>query len=366
MAGGPTNVLKNRLPARLRNLRGAYGNHEFCSFVWRSYGKVGDVMDDYAWWREALATGSFTVEEGNPQIGFYKTKRDGKWTPVAIWRDKESKALIAAVGTRGNRVDPNSIWIGCAKNPVSNEAAITAFDTGLFPGDVPAMGHNSGTLSLAEEIADVCASAMDWLRKLGGIKDAASKDMAANWRDKINGLKKQADAERETEKRPHLEASRAVDAKFKPVIEQADATATTLRDALTVFMRAEEAKARAEAEARHKAEMERVAKERARIAEEQAKLMKADPIAALTSPPPAEPELPIFEAPAPIQAGGQRGRKTGLRTVTKYVVTNYEAALAHVKDHPDVRAAVEKVAAAQAKAGATVPGVEKQEEKVAA
>ena len=320
------------------------------------------MTDDYAWWRAALETGSFTVNENEPQPGFYKTKRDGKWTPVAIW--KKDGRLVAK--NLGGMCDPRDVWLSCAKHPVSNVAAKEAFATGLFPGDVPAMGHNSGTLSLAEEIADVCASAMDWLRKIGGIKDQTSKDMAANWRDKINGLKKQADAERETEKRPHLEASRAVDAKFKPVIEQADATATTLRDALTVFMRAEEAQARAEAQARHNEEMKRVAEERARLSAQQAKLMKDDPIAALTSAPLPEPELPIFEAPAPIQAGGQRGRKTSLRTVTKYVVTDYAAALAHVKDHPDVRAAVEKVAAAQAKAGAVVPGVETVQEKVAA
>jgi hypothetical protein len=67
-----------------------------------------------------------------------------------------------------------------------------------------------------------------------------------------------------------------------------------------------------------------------------------------------------------VQAGGQRGRKAGLRTITKYVITDYAAALAHVKDHPDVIEAVTKVAAAQAKAGATVPGVETQTEQVAA
>jgi len=221
-------------------------------------------MDDYAWWREALATGSFTVNENEPQPGFYKTKRAGAWSPVAIWK---KDGVLVAKDVTGMR-NPHDIWVGCAKHPVSNVAAKKAFATGNFPGEIPAMGHNSGTLSLSEEIADVCASAMEWLRKLGGIKDKTAGDMAANWRAKLNDLKKRADVERETEKRPHLEASRAVDAKFKPVIEQAEAAANTLRDALTVFMRAEEAKARAEAEARHKAEMERVAKERARIAAE--------------------------------------------------------------------------------------------------
>ena len=82
---------------------------------------------------------------------------------------------------------------------------------------------------------------------------------------------------------------------------------------------------------------------------------------------PAVVEAPVFVAPEPvrIQSGGQRGRKASLRTLTKYELSDYAAALAHVREHPDVVAAVEKVAFAQARAGATVPGVRSYEEKVA-
>jgi hypothetical protein len=127
-------------------------------------------------------------------------------------------------------------------------------------------------------------------------------------------------------------------------------------------MRAEEAKLRAEAEAKRKAEMERIAKEQA----ERAAKMAADPIAALTDPEP-EPELPMAPIEPPkVQAGGQAGRKAGLRTVVRFEIDDYAAALAHVKDHKDVIAAVEKACFAMAKAGATVPGVNRIEERVAA
>jgi len=323
-------------------------------------------MDDYAWWRAALETGSFTVEEGNPQIGFYKTKRNGQWVPVATWRNKASGELVAAVGNKSNQIAPNDIWISCAKFPVSNEAAKEAFATGLFPGDVAPLGGNAAALPIAEQIGLVIEEALTWLKGLGGkIKTKVESDTIANYRDQLNGLKKKAEAEHKVEKQPFLDGGREVDEKFKPSIAEAETTVKSLLAAQTVYLNAENKRIEDEARAKHAAEVARVAAERERIAKEQAALMKADPIAAMTSPPPAEPELPIFEAPKPVTAGGQFGKKTSLRTVTKYIVRDYAATLAHVKDHPDVRAAVEKVAAAQAKAGANVPGVETVHEKVA-
>lgn len=325
-------------------------------------------MDDYAWWREALATGSFTVEEGNPQIGFYKTKRNNQWVPVAIWRDKTSKELVAAIGNQSNRIAPNDVWVSCAKHPVSNEAAKEAFATGLFPGEIAQLGGNAASLPIAEQIALVIEEAQAWLFKaLGGkIKSKADSDMVANYRDQLNGLKKKAEAEHKTEKQPFLDGGRDVDAKFKPAIESVETAVKGLLAAQTVYLNAENKRIQDEARAKHEAEVARVAAERKRIADEQAALMKADPIAAQTTAPVEEPELPIFEAPKAVTAGGQFGKKTTLRTVTDYVVSDYPAALAHLKDHPDVRAAVEKAAKAQAKTGVTVPGVEKVVSKVAA
>ena len=147
--------------------------------------------------------------------------------------------------------------------------------------------------------------------------------------------------------------------------------ATKAREAAEAKARADtEAKLKAESEAKARAEAEakrKLAEEAARKAREVAEAAKAEAAARNLPPPPEPVDVPLpLDEPVKIQAGGQRGRKAGLRTVTKYIVTDYAAALAHVKDHPDVRAAVEKVAAAQAKAGASVPGIETQTEQVAA
>ena len=324
---------------------------------------MSEVKDDYGWWRSALANGVKDVDPNTPQCGFYKTKRDGAWQPVAIWN--KNGTLVCRIASA--MVDPIDVWTFCAKNPVSKEAGKHAFETGLFPGDIAPVGNNMAALPTAEQIALTIEDITKWLDSIGGkIKTDIEKDTAAKWRDKLNGLKSTADAEHEAEKRPILDAGYAIDAKFKPAIKAADATVKTIRDALTVYLNAEQKRRDDAAKAAHEAEVKRVAAERAKIAAEQAQQLRDDPIAAMTSPPPAEPELPMF-VPAPkVQAGGQSGKKTSLRTVTRYVVTDYAKALAHVQDHPDVRAAVEKVAAAQFKAGTIVPGVEKVEEKVAA
>jgi hypothetical protein len=316
------------------------------------------MSDQFQWWRDALAGNVGSIEEPNPRSGYFKLRdKSGAWQPVAIWeRDGE---LVCRVGSEMR--DAADVWTWCAKNPVAKDAAKQAFETGAWPGDVPATGSNSAAMTLPEEIDDAATHALAWLQK-NGITDKTAADTAANWRARLLDLSKQADKQRETEKRPHDEAAKAVQAKWKPSVETAADAANRLRDALTAWMRAEESKARAEADAKRKIAEEAAAKARA-IADE----AKANAAACNLPPPPEPVDVPLpFEDTVRIQAGGQRGRKTGLRTITKYVVTDYAAALAHVKDHPDVRAAVEKVAAQQAKAGATVPGVETQTEQVAA
>lgn len=325
------------------------------------------MTDEFEFWRNALSGCIGDIHPDDPQPGYYKTRleRNGPFIPVAIWRKDGN--LVCRVG-RTMR-DPHDIWTWCAKSPVKKEDAKHAFETGIWPGDVPRdvpqSGHNAGTLSLEDEINDAAELALAWLEK-NGIKDKTASDMAANWRAKLLDLGKRADKDREAEKAPHLAASRAVDAKYKPWIERAQSAANRLRDALTVWMRAEEAKLEAERRKKYEAELKAAEATRLRAEAAREKLMADDPIAALTSPEPDIPELPLAPEAVKIQAGGQRGRKAGLRTVTRYVVTDYDAAYAAVRDHDDVRAAIEKVAAARAKTGVVVPGVEAISEKVAA
>lgn len=323
------------------------------------------MTDEWKWWRDALAGKNPEINVNEPQCGFYK-KRDGKggkWLPVMIRFDAEG-VLRCRVGNDSS-ADPHETWTWVAGNPVSKEDAKHAFETGSFPGEIATIGDNSGDLSLAEQIKDYAKLALAWFRK-NGIKDKTASDMAANYRAELLRLAKTADGEREAEKRPHLEASRAVDAKFKPLIDEANAAANEIRDGLTKWMREEEARLAAERRAKWEAEKAAAEKARTEIEAQRAKQMRDDPIAALTSEPEPLPDLPPPPEPVKVQAGGQRGRKTGFREVTKYEIADYAAVLAQVKDHPDVKAAVEKAATAQARAGVAVPGLVVRTEKVAA
>jgi hypothetical protein len=318
------------------------------------------MTDQWQWWREALAGKTQAIVESEPRSGYFKMRKgkDGPWLPVVIW--EKDGALVCRVAD--DVKDPHDVWTWCAGNPVAKEAAKQAFETGSWPGDVPQIGDNSGTLSLPEEIDDATSQALQWLTT-SGVTDKVTADMAANYRARMLDLSKRADKQRETEKRPHDDAAKAVQAKWKPYVDKAADTAVRLRDALSKFLAAEEAKARKAAEEAARIENEKRMAEFRRQQEEAAK-------AAATAPkdePPLPLEAPTFVAPEPvkIQAGGQRGKKASLRTLTKYEISDFDAALAHVKNSPDVRAAVEKVAFAQARAGATVPGVRSYEEKVA-
>lgn len=310
------------------------------------------MSDGLQFWRDSLAGKHPEIHADSPQQGYYKGRRSkgGPFELVAIW--EKGGQLVALHGRE--MVEPTKVWTYCADKPVSKADVEHYKEHGRFPGEI-AIGHNSGDLSLAEEIADATARATEWLGSKA-IVTRVDADTAANMRARLLDLGKKADKERDEKKRPHLEASRAIDAEYKPLVNAATSAANAIREALTQWMRAEEAKQRAEAEAKRKAEEERLAAERAAH-------LAANPIAEFTE----EPPLPLAPVEPPkVQAGGQAGRRAGLRTQVRYEIEDYAAAFAHVKGHKDVVAAVEKAALAMAKAGAEVPGVKRIEERVAA
>lgn len=317
------------------------------------------MKDAYTYWRDACAGTFGPITADHPKPGRYRMRKgkDGPYLPVAIFvQDGVTKAAVGK-----EFVDPLTIWTWCADKPVSEADYKHALATGQWPGDI---GHNSGDLSLKEEIEDRASTALEWLAT-NGIKTKIDADTAANYRAALLELKKRAETEHKAEKAPHLEAGKRVDAKFKPLIETADGAGATLRTELGKYLAKVEAEERAKADAARKAEADRVRAEMERQATERAALMAKDPIAALTTP---MPELPVMQAPpepVKVQAGGQRGRVTGLKTVVSYVVTDHAKALAFFADSEDVRQLVASLATKASKAGVTVPGVERKEERVA-
>lgn len=312
----------------------------------------------------------------NPQPGLWRRRmvKGGPYELIRIWLQddigshvhawRDGLTLCGSIGQKPATADKLcDVWIGC--EPVSKTAVEYYTEHGRWEGEAPTIGDNSCDLSLAEQITEYAKQALGWLKK-HGVKTKTDSDKAANYRAELLKLAKEADAARDAEKRPHLEAGRAIDAKYKPLVDEAKTAADVIRDELTAFMTAE--KRRLEAEARAKYEAERAAAEAARkeIEAQRARQMRDDPIAALTSPEPELPMPPPPPEPIKVQSGGQRGRKTGLRQVTSYVVTDHAAALAFFADSNDVRELVAKLAERASKAGVSVPGVEKQIHEVAA
>ena len=290
----------------------------------------------YEYWRAAQAGGKPPIHEGEPQPGYYRKRahRNGPWLPVAIWEKREGSGLVASVN--GRSVDPAEIWTWVADKPVSYEAFQTRFETGKWPDEAEvahqAIGHNAPPAddheALKAQAEEVIAGARAWLKKHKEISSQVEADTAANWAQRLANLAKEADRKRTEEKKPHLEAGRAVDTKWKPIIDGPKVLASQIKAALTRFMRAQK-----EAERRKAAE----------ALKSGAKVVNANPA-----------------------AGGQEGRKVALRRRKVAIIESYDKTLAHFAEHPDVKAVVQRLAQAAVRAGGAVPGVVVKEEEYAA
>jgi hypothetical protein len=311
------------------------------------------MSDAYAYWKakvrgeDASAYILPTMYSGtyeDPQPGAYKVRlaKGGPKVPMRIWLTKDGAATAVwsegceLTGTiDGTPMPAKAIaerWIWAE---AVSKADLDHYNTHkLWPGEI---GHNSGDLTLAEKIKDAIENAPK-----GNPTDKKSADIASNYRDKLNALAKEADDERDAKVRPHLEAQRAINAEYKPLIDSAKKAADALRDGLTVWMREQEAKAKAIADAARKA------------AEEAAKAHGMEDV-----------PLPLPEPPK-VQAGGQRGRKAGLRTVTKYECHDIAAVMEALKDNAELQAAAVEIARKLMKAGANIPGMQVVVERHAA
>lgn len=299
------------------------------------------LADQFAWHRAALKGNPPPINENDPQPGFYKVRRgrDEPWQPCAIWW-KDGK-LLARVG--GKMVDPHAIWTWAAKNPIAAQHAREAFTNGHFPGELP-RDHNKPPQTLAEEIDEAVIMANAWLEK-STIHDKLTMDMAANMRSRLLELANKADKERTEKKAPHLKATREIDAEYMPLVKRAKDAADPLRIAVGKYMAEQE---RIE---REKREAERKAAEEERL--------RMSPVDMVSAPLPPPPE------PVKIQAGGQRGKKTGLVTQVRFEIEDRAKLVEQFINADEVTELLFKLAVARARTGVEVPGLKRIEERVA-
>lgn len=320
------------------------------------------MTDAYAYWRDACAGTFGPISPDDPKPGRYRMRKgkNGPYQPVAIFM--QDGAVKAAVGKEF--VDPLTIWTWCADKPVSEADYKAAMFTGKWPGDID-IGHNSGDLSLKEEIEERASLSLEWLAK-NGIKTQVDSDMAANYRGSLLKLEKTAEEEFAAKKKPHEEAVERIRLEYKPLIETARGAINTLRIENGKWQKKQEDEENARRKQAYEAEQAAIKAKWLAEAAARAKKLEQDPVAALTDPEPVLPVLPPPPEPAKIKSGGQTGRSQGLKNETTYPVVDHAKALAYFADHDEIKALVQKLATKVSKAGVAVPGVEKKTERVAA
>jgi NADH dehydrogenase/NADH:ubiquinone oxidoreductase subunit G len=180
----------------------------------------------------------------------------------------------------------------------------------------------------------------------------------------LRKIRKDADAARADEKRPHDDAAKAVQAKWKPLLEKADRVINAAQRPLTDYLVRQESARIAEAE--------RLAEE-ARKAEQQAQAAMQN-VASLDD---AERSEQLVKDANKLAKAAKRtdkakshvagmDRAIGLRTYWNATVTDYSALLRYMKEArpEDLKAMLRDYASAQVRAGSRhIPGVLIEQEK---
>jgi hypothetical protein len=275
-------------------------------------------MTDDLWlfWKRALqAPGLIGTYElplfvDAPAVGFwrYYDKRLDRWVPVAFFISDDADEVLCCVAD-GQPVDPlnmGDMWHRCCRHPISWAQYQAAVQGNGFADEPPAaaLGHNL-SLDLADqmklEFEAEAEIANDLLAAEITSQDIADKIaiMAA----RLSKIRQRADDEHTKEKRPHLEAGRAVDDRWRPLREGVSELVTLLKKHL-------------------------------------------------------QPWLDNHDS-----AAGRTGARVSLRTFTVGFITDYDLFIENTKTRADVAQFFETLATKLAKSGTVIGGMEVREQK---
>lgn len=207
------------------------------------------------------------------------------------------------------------------------------------------IGHNSGEsepLLTPEDALGRVKVVIEAAKKFVTIatQDEANASMLLS--DRLRELANEADERRDTLKRPHLEAGRAVDEAWNPVvIKPAKDEAQRLGQLRGVFAM-QETKRRQEAAALEQARLDAEA--------------LAQRAAAPTSAPVAQEPRKVVEAAPIVFQAPSGGRRSKAKTVRGATITDYEALVQAVKGYKNVRDFLQEVADKVYYAGGELPG----------
>jgi hypothetical protein len=323
----------------------------------------------YDFWHRACKGEKQPVHEGEPHPGrWYMRDRhsdggvvvEGPRLPVAIW--EEGGQLLALVGFDGRASfrDPSDIWSYVCQHPVHEADYLAAFESGQWPDDPPepmtppidADPPKNKFASAKNMLAGEIETGALYLATSVETKEQADKVSVLATR--VGKLAKRAEDIRKAEKQPHLDAGRAVDAKWAEIIDGARDLVARLKKHVEPFLLAQ----RKAEEERRRAEHERADELRRQ--------------AATANDPDTREELTRQAHDADREAAprnpsaGRTGAKVALRTVYVAVITDYDACYAALKEHNDMRSFVQQLADRACRAKVPLAGVEFRAEEKAA
>lgn len=294
-------------------------------------------LTGYEFWLRAMETGEKPDPDSDAQYGRYRLSSGGGAYAIAVWPDEAgvthiriNRQQFAADGEdREKYLDfIEGSWARCVA--VSNDDYERAVSTGSWPDGTPTrsqivgrhgkIGHNSQPddfevlkSSLEELLRDA-----DKIIAAGAAKGQSEADIAANLKKRLTVAQKQAETGFKAEKEPIDKALKDAREKWSPWIDAAKVRVSRIRSVVEdPFLKAEKAKAIADAK----------------------KLEEAT------------------AAPVEVRkvSAGSKGAKTILKAYWRAEIVDFDAALMALKDHPNVRGAVETIANAAARSAARVP-----------
>lgn len=306
------------------------------------------ASDPFAGWNALRAGQDVPIDPNTPFTGAYRAAEFKGGPRVAVYYWYEDGALLCLVNKKlVDEARALTLWPYAARNAIPYEWYVAVTERGEDWPDIDptvaeqqrnGIGGNNPpedeALILAEQIEAAKAGAAEYAK----IDNDATLAKAQSLRARLNELSRMADKRREEQKKPHLEAGKAVDAKWQPLVKMAKEAADAIARAMSAF---ETEKLRKEREAQCKAE------EEARRAAE-----------AGTPAPSAPPPPP---APAPVK--GAYGRAASVKLVKVAVVTDQDALYRYMRERPEVVELLAKLAQRAVDAGHDVPGVTVDEKR---
>lgn len=326
-------------------------------------------VDQYDFWRRRLKGEVIPIHDGEPQAGFY---RNGA-AAVAYWFGKDGKIRCRVDNKDVPEQDAMERWPFASKKPVSHEAYKAKLESGDWPSEsdvvtadieIARTDPNAGTFEGLQKRIKRLAIEADRLIAHGAAIFQEDADRASDIADRLGKLWTQSDNLRKVEKQPHLDAERAVDDKWRPVLTNATIYKRLKEVVVEPLLKAKKReKEQAEQAARDAAERARLeAEEAVRKAAEAAKQANApneliEQQAAQAQAAAAAAAARVEQVSSQRVTAGTRGRSVHLRSAQVVTIEDRAAVLAHFADREEITAVLQTLAERSVKAGIAVPGV---------